>query len=182
MVRGEAHEAGGLDGRAARHHVAVRERADELAVDGETGSAAAFDLDPDRPARVEHEGAVEQHVRRHWREQQRPVGGYTTGPRADNAYAVDPVGVATMSPSAAYRVNGSLAMRAFSRTVWRTSVFSTTVSLSARENAARMSAAATTSITRSWSTLAGVHAGGESLEGGPHPVGSTSESTRARRR
>ena len=46
---------------------------DELAVDGEPGRAVAGDLDLDGLGRVEHERAVEQHVRRHRRQQQRPV-------------------------------------------------------------------------------------------------------------
>lgn len=39
------------------------------------------------------------------------------GPRADNEYAVDPVGVATMIPSAKYEVKNSESRRALIRTV-----------------------------------------------------------------
>ena len=59
--------------------------------------------------------------------------GDTIGPRADSEYAVDPVGVATMSPSAAYDVNTSPPMRTSMRTVCPDCVFSTTASLSARK-------------------------------------------------
>ena len=58
--------------------------------------------------------------------------GDTTGPRAESEYAVEPVGVATMSPSAAYVVNGAPSMRTIRRTVWPDSWRSITASLSAR--------------------------------------------------
>ena len=57
--------------------------------------------------------------------------GDTIGPRADREYAVEPVGVAMMSPSAAYVVNGTPAMSSRSRTVWPDDAFSITTSFSA---------------------------------------------------
>ena len=61
----------------------------------------AADRDPQLLVGVEHEGAVEEHVRRDRREEQARWRGETIGPRAENEYAVEPVGVATISPSAA---------------------------------------------------------------------------------
>ncbi len=57
--------------------------------------------------------------------------GDTTGPRADSEYAVEPVGVAMINPSAAYEVNAAPSIRTSRRTVWPASCFSTTASFKA---------------------------------------------------
>src|SRR5581483_9182127 len=77
--------------------------------------------------------------------------GDTIGPRAENEYAVEPVGVATITPSAAYVVKNVplIATSRRARRPWRT--FSITASLSAhqRPRAAPSDATSTSSTMRS---------------------------------
>jgi hypothetical protein len=101
VVRGEAHEAGGLHRRAARDDVALGEGGHALTVDRQRrGRKPATSM-----STVSDGSSTSVRSNSMWGEtgvsNMARCFGDTTGPRADNEYAVEPVGVATISPSAA---------------------------------------------------------------------------------
>ena len=63
--------------------------------------------------------------------------GDTIGPRAENEYAVEPVGVATITPSAAYVVKNVPLISTSSRTRRPVCTFSSTASFSANHRPLR---------------------------------------------
>ena len=79
-VRAEANEPGGLGGWPTLNDIAGVDRQDESAVDGHLGAAMSEHFDLDLFRRVEHECAVEEHVRRDGGEQQRLVAWRHDGP------------------------------------------------------------------------------------------------------
>ena len=79
---------------------------------------------------AEDERAVEDHVRGDRRQHQQATSGLTIGPRAENEYAVDPVGVATTTPSAENVVTYSPSTSTASRTSRCRARFSTMISFS----------------------------------------------------
>ena len=75
------------------------------------------------------------------------TSGHTTGPPAEKAYAVDPVGVATTRPSQPNRVSGRPSTsRTISSIRWRLA-FSTAISLSAQVRATSRPESRTTTST-----------------------------------
>ena len=73
--------------------------------------------------------------------------GDAIGPRTENEYAVLPVGVATITPSAAYVVNGVPLIDTSRRMKCPGCCFSSTASLSANSRCSPSSVARTTSST-----------------------------------
>ncbi len=63
------------------------------------------------------------------------TSGQTTGPPAENAYAVEPVGVAHTTPSQPYRDSGRPSTSTSSSSICSRSPFSTLTSLSAQDSA-----------------------------------------------
>ncbi len=62
------------------------------------------------------------------------TSGQTTGPPAENAYAVEPVGVAQTTPSQPYRDSGRPSTSTSSSSIWARCPFSTLTSLSAHDS------------------------------------------------
>ena len=81
----EAHEASGRLRRPAAHHVALAERRHAAARRRRARPGGADDLDLDRLGRIEHQRAVEQHVRRRPGSAAAPGGAATRSGRGPTA-------------------------------------------------------------------------------------------------
>lgn len=80
--------------------------------------------------------------------------GQTTGPPADQAYPVDPVGVANSTPSHPHSLNGRPSTSATTSIIRSRAAFSTLASLSAHEvdSSSPLRMTLTSSVIRSWIT------------------------------
>src|SRR5690242_20644587 len=79
------------------------------------------------------------------------TSGHTTGPPAENAYAVEPVGVAQTTPSQPYRDSGRPSTSTSTSSIFSRAPFSTVTSLSAHDRAisSPSHSAVTSTVSRS---------------------------------
>ena len=128
---GTAHQAGRPLGGFDASATADRQLDALAAVCREESGFVPHDLQDDLLVSAQHEGTVEDHVRRDRREHQAAHLGLTIGPRAENEYAVEPVGVATTTPSAENVVTYSPSTSTASLTRRCRARFSTMISFNA---------------------------------------------------